>query len=185
MKAHWLGILIAAFAAPAHAAFMDCIFFDGADGESSGAPANWRGHLQANNCARKTVVPAANPPMPLLHWSASIAQTAQSYANQCVWAHSGAAGLGENIYAAFPPAPDETAAATSWLGETQYYNYNANSCAAGHDCGHYTQMVWRDTQQVGCGITTCTTGSPFGSGSWTFVVCDYSPPGNFNGQRPY
>jgi hypothetical protein len=185
MKTHGLGLLLLMLTAPARAAFLDCIFFDGTDGESTSAPANWRGHLQANNCARKTVAPAANPPMELLHWSPTLARGAQSYANRCMWQHSGTAGLGENIYASFPPSSAETAAALSWLGEVQYYNYAANTCAAGHDCGHYTQMVWRDSEQIGCGITTCTTGSPFGSGNWTFIVCNYTPPGNFNNTRPY
>jgi hypothetical protein len=48
-------------------------------------------------------------------------------------------------------------------------------------------MVWRSTSQVGCGIRNCSTGSPFGASfpNWTLVVCNYTPPGNYNGQRPY
>jgi hypothetical protein len=40
---------------------------------------------------------------------------------------------------------------------------------------------------VGCARRTCTTGSPFsgGTGEWTFWVCDYDPPGNWVGERPY
>jgi hypothetical protein len=44
---------------------------------------------------------------------------------------------------------------------------------------HYTQMVWRDTKEVGCGIER-GGGHPF-----MVLVCRYSPPGNWEGQKPY
>lgn len=175
------------FAAPARAAFLDCLFFDGVDGESTDAPPEWKGNLRVHNCARRTVVPPANPRVAPLRWSPAIAQTAQSHANQCIWQHSGTAGLGENLYAAAPWSAAQTQAATSWAGEFIHYNYAGNSCAAGEQCGHYTQMVWRATSQLGCGIRNCSTGTPFGPQfpNWTIVVCNYSPPGNYIGQRPY
>ena len=179
-------VLLLLVADPAHATFLDCLYFDGFDGESATAPAEWKGNLQVHNCARRTVVPPANPPLPLLRWSTSLAQTAQGWANQCVWQHSGTPGLGENLYASAPWGAAQTPAATSWAAEAAYYNYAANTCASGQQCGHYTQVVWRSTSQVGCAIRNCSTGSPFGAQfpNWTIVVCNYSPPGN-NGQRPY
>jgi hypothetical protein len=72
-----------------------------------------------------------------------------------------------------------------WAAEAPDYDYATNTCKAGQVCGHYTQIVWRSTTAVGCAFRTCTTGSPFGSGSWDFWVCDYAPPGNYVGQRPY
>ena len=175
------------FAAPAHAAFMDCVLLDGFDGESSDAPAEWKGNLRVHNCARGTVLPAATPRIPPLRWSPSLAQTAQGWANQCTWQHSGTPGLGENLYAAAPWSAAQTTAATSWASEFADYNYAANSCASGEQCGHYTQMVWRSTRFVGCAIRNCSTGTPFGAQfpNWTIVVCNYSPPGNYIGQRPY
>ena len=38
-------------------------------------------------------------------------------------------------------------------------------------------MVWAATTSVGCGVAT--------NGTKTNWVCDYAPPGNFTGQRPY
>ena len=178
-------LLLLGCASPVHAAFMDCLFFDGLDGEGAATPAPWKGNLREHNCARKTVVPAAHPALPLLHWNTTIAQTAQIYSNQCLWQHSGAPGLGENLYASTSSTGAQTASADNWASEFQYFNYSANSCASGQTCGHYTQMVWRATSQLGCGVSNCTTGSPFGSGNWTLVVCNYSPPGNIIGQRPY
>ena len=182
-----IAVLLLAIAPGARAAFLDCLHFDGFDGESAATPAEWKGNLRVHNCARKTVVPAAHPPLPLLRWSPTLATTAQAYANLCIWQHSGAPGLGENLYAAAPWSAAQTAAASSWAAEEAHYNYSSNTCDAGEVCGHYTQMVWRSTSQVGCGIRNCSTGSPFGASfpNWTLVVCNYTPPGNYNGQRPY
>ena len=49
-------------------------------------------------------------------------------------------------------------------------------------CGHYTQLVWRNTREVGCGYATCVDRNGYSDGIW---VCNYSPPGNFIGQTPY
>jgi hypothetical protein len=47
--------------------------------------------------------------------------------------------------------------------------------------GHYTQMVWRGTYVVGCGI------APPGAGGlpYSILVCVYYPPGNYIGRAPY
>jgi pathogenesis-related protein 1 len=182
----WFPLALALFALPAHAEFLDCLFFDSMDGDTTSAPAEWRGSLELHNCARKTVEPAANPPIPMMHWAADVAATAQAYANQCVFQHSGAPGLGENIFAGAPWGADETEAAELWAGEFAFYDYAANSCASGEQCGHYTQMVWRSSVELGCGIANCSANSPFqGFPQWTFVVCNYRPPGNYIGERPY
>lgn len=187
MRSIHMALLLALSCPTAKATFLDCVFFDGVDGDSAAVPAAWKGNLRTHNCARKTVVPAAAPGLPLLRWSSAIAQTAQAYADRCIWQHSGAAGLGENLYATAPFGSAQTAAAISWGGEFAHYNYAANSCAAGQTCGHYTQMVWRDSDELGCGISNCSSGSPFGASfpHWTIVVCNYLPPGNFGGERPY
>jgi S-layer homology domain/Cysteine-rich secretory protein family len=49
---------------------------------------------------------------------------------------------------------------------------------------HFFQVIWKDTKKVGCAYVSCSTGSPFGSGSWWNFVCQYSPPGNYVGQSP-
>jgi len=53
-------------------------------------------------------------------------------------------------------------------------------------CGHYTQVVWRSSILLGCGIKSCSTNTPFGAQfpNWYIVVCNHSPAGN-NGSRPY
>jgi pathogenesis-related protein 1 len=179
-------VILFALLAPvsARAVFLDCLYADDFDGESTSAPTQWRGNLNVHNCARRSVVPAASPPIKPLVWSSTLATTAQTYANQCVYAHSGAAGLGENIYASAPPSMSQTDTADSFVSEFPSYNYAANTCSG--VCGHYTQVVWRGTTSLGCGIANCSANTPFGSmfPNWTFVVCNYSPAGN-NGARPY
>jgi hypothetical protein len=50
-----------------------------------------------------------------------------------------------------------------------------------HAAGHYTQVVWRDTRRVGCGMATCRQGE----WTWRLLACNYDPPGNYMGQKPY
>lgn len=82
----------------AHAVFLDCVFFDGLEDQGTTNPAAL-GALDVHNCARKTVDPAASPAIPSLVWDATIASTAQAWADGCVYTHGEHAGLGQNIYA--------------------------------------------------------------------------------------
>jgi len=63
----------------------------------------------------------------------------------------------------------------SWGNEIENYNYEDNSCSG--VCGHYTQIVWATTKKVGCAKIKCD-----GNDIW---VCNYDPPGNWVGQKPY
>ena len=62
-----------------------------------------------------------------------------------------------------------------WAAEARDYSYRANTCRG--MCGHYTQLVWNDTREVGCAVA-----SEPGREVW---VCNYDPPGNWVGERPY
>lgn len=189
MKRCLLLPILALCALPAQAVFLDCLMNDGFQNEIGATPANWKSHLALNNCARKTVIPAASPALANLSWNTTLATQAQNYANNCNYVHSGAPNVGENLYAGAVssgfPSNVEIAAAQNWAGEFPNYNYATMGCTG--QCGHYTQMVWRSTSSVGCGIRNCTTNSPFQPPftNWTLVVCQYSPAGNFSGQRPY
>ena len=48
-------------------------------------------------------------------------------------------------------------------------------------CGHYTQIVWRKSTQLGCGVATCMNGQ-YSEDIW---ICNYAPAGNIIGQAPY
>jgi len=172
-------------------------------------PAPFTGGVAAQNAVRANANPAPNPPLNPLCWDATVASRAQSWANGCNDTHDLSAllalGYGEDLFAV---SGDDTATApvdavngdplfsagfpNGWASEAECYNYATNTCATTcngfpGDCGHYTQIVWRTTQTVGCGMKLCTVNSPFGPSfpTWTFVVCDYQPAGNLNGARPY
>jgi hypothetical protein len=160
-------------------------------------PPTWTGNVSAQNNVRANAQPVPNPALNPYCWKATVASTAQGWADGCNYSHNpnlGTLGLGENIYAcastdASCPTNAVAQSAPSWASEAPYYDYASNTCSGSPSgtCGHYTQLVWRSTTHLGCGVKNCTTGSPFGPSfpNWTIVVCDYEPPGNFVGQRPY
>ncbi|KAL5560889.1 hypothetical protein UlMin_030639 [Ulmus minor] len=131
-------------------------------------------YLRAHNTARSQV--GVGP----MTWDDKVAAYALNYANKhkgdCKLVHSGGP-YGENL-AASSGGLTGTASVKLWVDEKQYYNYNSNSCASGRVCGHYTQVVWRKSVRLGCAQVRCNNGG-------TFVICNYDPPGNVVGQRPY
>jgi hypothetical protein len=156
-------------------------------GSAASEPAELAGITQAHNDARAAVDPPASAPMPPLAWDADLAAIAQGYAEKCVFEHSGAPNLGENLYAnTGSTTPVEVVA--GWVSEVADYDYATNSCDPNSKfgCGHYTQVVWADSLRLGCGVASCTTNSPFGSSeTWQNWVCNYDPPGNWVGEKPY
>lgn len=132
--------------------------------------------LAPQNAARSTVG------MRPLVWNTKLARYAERYANQrrrdCALKHSNGP-YGENIFWGSGNGWTPAQAATAWASERKWYNYLSNSCAWGQECGHYTQIVWKGTMRVGCARVTC-----FG-GKGVFMICNYDPPGNWIGEKPY
>jgi hypothetical protein len=149
--------------------------------------------LAAHNAVRAAATPAPDPALPPLGWSAAATSVAQAWADRCEYRHNdGRGSLGENIAANTGTEYTATRIVGLWASEGPFYDLASNTCDASNPdnewgtCGHYTQLVWRDTALVGCARRTCTTNSPFpGSDSWEYWVCDYDPPGNWIGERPY
>jgi hypothetical protein len=143
--------------------------------------------VTAHDEARAAAQPAPSPALPPVTWSNTAAEAAATWAAECTWGHDpslGAKGLGQNLYASTAePSPAQVVA--RWVSEAPSYDYASNTCAAGEVCGHYTEVVWRSSAGLGCATQRCTTGSPFGGGTWWNVACDYAPAGNWIGQRPY
>lgn len=112
---------------------------------------------------------------PALRWDETLAATAQATAqamiDRCVLHHSNN-GLGENLAmgttGAYPPGSQ----VQSWYDE--FKNYNFANPVFGMNTGHFTQVVWKSTTAVGCGVAHCQ--------GQELLVCNYSPPGNFTGQ---
>jgi hypothetical protein len=145
--------------------------------------------------------PAPNPPLPPLVWSPEIAEIAQAYADKlaamgsdCIMhlEHSQRPGYGENLAAYGGKMATPVEAVEGWAGEEKCYTFGplmagdkcdmtCTSMQFSNGCGHYTQVVWRGTTEVGCGVATCGTGRTAGE-VW---VCNYKAPGNYIGMKPY
>lgn len=132
--------------------------------------------LEAQNEARNEV--GVDP----LVWDDAVAAYASSYANQrisdCAMVHSNGP-FGENIAWGSGDMSAQDAA-EMWIDEKKYYDYDSNTCndPNGGTCLHYTQVVWKNTLRLGCAKVVCNSGG-------TFITCNYDPPGNYMGQRPY
>ncbi|CAI0409278.1 unnamed protein product [Linum tenue] len=119
--------------------------------------------------------------IPPLKWSKKLADFAASWAHtrqgDCELIHSGT-NYGENLFWGSGQQWSHGDAVAAWAAERCYYDHAANSCRKGQDCLHYTQMVWRQSSRVGCARVVCKSGD-------TFVGCNYDPPGNVVGEKPF
>lgn len=139
------------------------------------APRAAQEFLRIHNDARARVGVAP------LRWSNELARYAQQWADQL--AASGqfkhrppGSGYGENLFGGsigYGPAD----AARHWHEEKNAYSGGPVTPQNFNTVGHYTQMVWSGTTEVGYGIATGRSG--------VVVVANYAPAGNLSGQKPY
>jgi len=112
-----------------------------------------------------------------LEWSPAIAKVAQAWADQlkakgCVFGHSNNNKYGENLAAGTIGALDPESTVAMWYDEIKLYKFPNGGFSM--QTGHFTQLVWTDTTQVGCGHVQCNGNDIY--------VCNYNPPGNWEGQ---
>ena len=94
---------------------------------------------------------------------------------------------GNRTYEAPDVYSESTRAVRSWYDEIKNYDFNdpEGSWARGQNdrnkqVGHFTQLVWKDTKEVGCGVKQCpVAGRPPGDPGVQVWVCQYGPPGNW------
>ena len=110
---------------------------------------------------------------PALQWSAAVAASAQAHADKCLFQHS-SGPYGENLYMSWYRPATAEAAVKAWYDEVKDYNYARPGFSS--QTGHFTQVVWRGSTALGCGM--CQKGSQY------IVVCQYSPAGNVQGRYP-
>jgi len=113
-----------------------------------------------------------------LQWSTSLASKAQEWANGCKLESTGGSlssePYGENIAAG---AGDFSVEDLIKLFTKDYASFQAN-----HTFTHFTQVVWKSTTLLGCGVAQCDDIFEPSYGKATYYVCLYNPPGNVIGQ---
>jgi Cysteine-rich secretory protein family len=149
---------------------------------AGGAPPDMSDMLKVHNERR------ARHCVPALTWSPALAQAAQAYAEKCILGKHGSSGENmanwvtiNNGEPVLPAKSDREIFEDAWYCEIDNYNFDKPEIVGGfkQNCdppvnGHFTQIVWRGTQQIGCGRATCTIDGKQGT-NW---VCRYSPAGN-------
>ena len=161
----------------------------GATGGSSGAgPAAASQYVDAINAVRAALTRPANytgtwAPLPEASWSDTVATSAHAWADHlatdsnCGLVHESQRTYGENLAMGTNLGPQE--AVDMWASEQSLYTWSPTYSSADFNTGsgHYTQLVWRRSTQVGCGSATC--------GRVVVISCRFSPPGNYIGQAVY
>nr|XP_010904535.1 pathogenesis-related protein 1B-like [Elaeis guineensis] len=104
-----------------------------------------------------------------------------NYANKrkrdCYLEHS-YGPYGENLFSGWGKEFTAADAVEAWVSEKDWYDYYTNTCDRRGVCEHYTQVVWRNSTQIGCARVKCPRGD-------VFITCNYYPPGNVPGERPF
>jgi len=119
-----------------------------------------------------------------LKWDEGIAKGAQEWCDTLAendkFEHNPDTKYGENLYKSWGSSSDGAGkrAVDSWYDEEKDYDYaNPGKPASGKTVGHFTQIVWKSSKLLGCGVTK--------KGSSTWVCCNYDPPGNFDTKEQY
>lgn len=94
---------------------------------------------------------------------------------------------GENVFLATGTTrPSMTDVIEKWRNDVIRKNSEGalELCVKGENCEQYTQMVWAETNSIGCSIAQCDNIEHLGTGGYV-LVCHYGPGGNFHMQPPY
>lgn len=169
--------------------------------------------LNAHNYYRSLVDPIASD-MLKLAWDVTMAYNAEFWADNCQYEYNEDRHdqstkydyIGQNILATDDTSVNYTILLGKWFQQRSSYNYYTGTCRDedGEEredlegCEGYSQMVWASTTVVGCGVKRCAEME----GDWDedgdedeededdnqnilFLVCNYGPGGNFEGEKPY
>jgi len=148
------------------------------------------------NGLEKRGQPGPQPPaadMEEMEWDEELARVAQRHADQCVFAHDCSQCrkvprfvVGQNLYIYKQSRKSADTnwkrAITDWYDEVKLFGKErVKPFRFSKDIGHYSAMVWSNTNKVGCGITE------FRDGKWfaKLYTCNYGPAGNYIGGQMY
>lgn len=101
---------------------------------------------------------------------------AKRLASRGVIEHRNDSEHGENIFCSWSSNPAHTVAGDEpvhhWYSEIKDHKFGKEPTSL--KTGHFTQVVWKDSRELGVAVARSRTGQ-------VFVVANYSPPGNFVG----
>jgi uncharacterized protein YkwD len=122
-----------------------------------------------------------------LAWNGHLADEARQWANHLAgtgsFAHGAGSGSGqgENLWKGTRGAYSPEEMAGAWISEKRYFRPgrfpDVSTTGDWKTVGHYSQIIWRQTNEVGCAIVS--------SSDSDILVCRYANPGNVIGQQPY
>lgn len=123
-----------------------------------------------------------------LRWNEELARGAQQWADSLArtgrFEHSpdvpGQPRLGENIWGGTAGRFGPQRMVAAWVAEKRHFKpgvFPANSVTGQvEDVSHYTQIIWRDSREVGCSVSR--------GAAEDILVCRYKSPGNVVGTSP-
>uniref|UniRef100_A0A3P8UW95 Cysteine-rich venom protein-like n=1 Tax=Cynoglossus semilaevis TaxID=244447 RepID=A0A3P8UW95_CYNSE len=137
--------------------------------------------VDQHNDFRRNVQPTAAD-MLKMSYSKEVGHSAQSWVNRCLLKHGPVMSrmingyqMGENLfYSSYYLSWTDVIKA--WHSEVEHYKFPIGSIN-GQPTGHYTQMVWKGSYKIGCGVKLC--------GEVFLYGCQYYRAGNFRFWNPY
>jgi pathogenesis-related protein 1 len=112
-------------------------------------------------------------------WSPTLAKYAQAWADELAKTgeldHNPDGKYGENLWGRTGGKPDVLGCVPGWYREKELYTPGTPGDG---EAGHYTQMVWSKTTEIGVGKAVSKQGK-------LIVVANYNPKGNTNREKPY
>ena len=180
MKCWSIALMIILVGVASHMAFLNIAVADGPIGSRLTAE-EMKKLLTLHNKVRADV--GVGP----LAWSKTLALYAQLWVDHlastsCRMEHRPRSGKwkqehGENLLIGTVGYHGVVDAVRAWEREKSMYHGTILNSSNWYPSGHYTQMAWKNTSQIGCAKAECRGN--------VIVVCNYDPPGNVLGQKAY
>eukprot|EP00095_Tigriopus_kingsejongensis_P010540 maker-scaffold349_size200065-snap-gene-1.26 protein:Tk10540 transcript:maker-scaffold349_size200065-snap-gene-1.26-mRNA-1 annotation:"hypothetical protein DAPPUDRAFT_96576" len=125
-------------------------------------------------------------------WDEELAAVAQRWADQCQFAHDAVRDVdrfkvGQNVYITTrshdqPLAMTINEGVMGWYDEVRDVDRQiVDRYQFASATGHYTQLIWANTNRIGCGHVTYPSGRLLKK----LLICNYGPSGNFIGSPMY
>jgi len=160
--------------------------------------------VEKHNELRRRVAKGEEPNQPKaanmreMVWNDELAAIAQRWADQCTFGHDknrkklDGTYVGQNAYMSGTTRQDDLTAimdkmdkpTQAWYDEVTKNNYdpaNIDPFKFDYKSGHYTQVVWAESEELGCGQVMFKDGTFYK----TYVMCNYAKGGNMMGAAMY